>query len=137
MVLILWCNQFIIIHLNHFNMNKNEKTVPAQEKAEAKKPVSQVNDLQKVLREKLEAIQKLNGLYEKHSGLSKTLQKLQEFKYSSTRTNDILTLKDGETYNKEFTTSNIFYVEKVQRFLIEEIKKEIEETETQIQAATL
>lgn len=118
-------------------MNKNEKTVPAQEKAEAKKPVSQVNDLQKVLREKLEAIQKLNGLYEKHSGLSKTLQKLQEFKYSSTRTNDILTLKDGETYNKEFTTSNIFYVEKVQRFLIEEIKKEIEETETQIQAATL
>lgn len=118
-------------------MSKNEKTVPAAEQTETKNKISQVNDLQKALREKLEAIQKLNGLYEKHSSLSKTMQKLQEFKYSSTRTNDILTLKDGESYNKEFTTSNIVYVEKVRDFIISELRRDIEATESEISSATL
>jgi len=109
-------------------------TAPANSQEQKKTEMPQVHN---TLDEKLEKIQKFSGIYSRLSILRATLLKIQEFKYTSTRNNDILILKDGAEYNNEFKTSSVRYVEKVRDFIISEIKKDIAATEIEIEAATL
>jgi hypothetical protein len=114
-------------------MEPTVKTTKKQDEPRNEKPV----ELRKILDQKLDQIQKLTGLHTRLTNLQGTLLKIKEFKYTSTRTNEYLRLRDGENHGNEFTTSNIHYVEKVRDFLIQEMKKDIEATEAEIQAATL
>ncbi len=117
--------------------NKAETTTtePANVPENGKTEVSKL--ARKLLDEKLEKIQRFSGMQTRLATLRATLLKLQEFKFTSTRNNDILILKDGAEYNNEFKTSNLTYVEKVRDFIISELKRDIEATEIEIESATL